>query len=336
MNYTIDLLDTPALLALPEPEWLIDGIIHQQEMGVLYGPPNVGKSFVALDWALSVASGVPWVGTYATHRTPVLYMAGEGGASLQKRVDAWLLSHPGADPLVFFQCRPRPILDPTAIEDLRGAMQGYMVYEDQAPGFEPGLIVVDTLSQFMGGGDENGPEMAEFVATLRYLSQDQESAVLIVHHTNKGGVQERGHTALRGNVDVMFSVSGKKADNQLSSIEILNDKQRDDACCKPIAVSVSSCNRSLTLSLRKTELLPPTAIALTSESLKKLLLVTGSIEDSSQEIWELADWRLESGMPERTFYHNLHILLKLKLIRKAGRGKYQLTPAGRETLFHYR
>ena len=45
---------------LPAPEWLIENIIPVGTLGLLYGPPGVGKSFVGLDWACSVASGREW------------------------------------------------------------------------------------------------------------------------------------------------------------------------------------------------------------------------------------------------------------------------------------
>ena len=56
------LLDVEDVLALPDPEWLIDGIIPKKAIAQIYGAPNVGKTFVALDIALSIAAGVPWGG----------------------------------------------------------------------------------------------------------------------------------------------------------------------------------------------------------------------------------------------------------------------------------
>ena len=40
---------------LPDPEWLIEGLLPAHSFGVLFGPAGVGKSFLALDWGLSVA-----------------------------------------------------------------------------------------------------------------------------------------------------------------------------------------------------------------------------------------------------------------------------------------
>jgi hypothetical protein len=47
---------------LPPPQWLIGGLAPADGLVVLYGEPGAGKSFVALDWGLSVATGAPWLG----------------------------------------------------------------------------------------------------------------------------------------------------------------------------------------------------------------------------------------------------------------------------------
>ena len=48
------------LARLPKPEWLIDGIIGKGQLAILTGDPGVGKTFLGLDMALSVASGKAW------------------------------------------------------------------------------------------------------------------------------------------------------------------------------------------------------------------------------------------------------------------------------------
>lgn len=338
---SINLLSIPDLLALPEPEWLIETFIHQQEVGVLYGKPNGGKSFVALDWALSIATGTPWLGKYATRQGPVLYLAGEGGPSLQKRVDAWLFAHgmDGASTPVQFHVRPISLLDEEEIEAIQDVLGDTPHGEGDTYGpsrLSPSLIVVDTLSQFMMGGDENGPDMALFVSNLRKLSQDEFTAVLIVHHTNKGGEQERGHTALRGNVDVMFKVVGEEApDGKLTGLTVTNDKQRDDVKGLPEKITTASSRRSLVLCLGKPSKLSPFIMILSSDSLTNLMVQGGKIEDVSKEVITSEEWRIESGLLPATFARHRNKLLSLKLIRAAGHGKYAFTPRGRETMYHY-
>jgi hypothetical protein len=334
---SIDLLSVRELLAIPEPEWLVENFIHTQEVGVLYGKPNGGKSFVALDWALSIAAGVPWLGKYPTRQGPVLYMAGEGGPSLQKRVEAWLAVHDLEDVPVHFQVRPIHLLDEQEIEEIQAVLDGFRNDHDEKVGLCPALIVVDTLSQFMMGGDENGPDMALFVSNLRKLSQDEMTAVLIVHHTNKGGEQERGHTALRGNVDVMFKIEGQEdPDGKLKNVTILNDKQRDNTKAEPEKLAAVPSSRSLTFCSDKKGFSQGLSVELSSETLMNLLLVADKIEDPTKEILSTTEWQLESGLLPADYHRKRHILMNLKLIKAAGRGQYAFTPKGRETMMYYR
>ena len=52
------------VMKLPDPEWLVAGILPAKSIAQLYGGSGSGKSFVALDMALSVATGRPWLGKY--------------------------------------------------------------------------------------------------------------------------------------------------------------------------------------------------------------------------------------------------------------------------------
>lgn len=332
----VKLLTTTDLLDVPEPEWLIEDHIHQQEVGVIYGVPNGGKTFVALDWALSVAAGVKWLGKYKTLQGPVLYMAGEGAPSLQKRVEGWMIAKDVAELPAYFQCRPLPILEEEIVEEVREALAAFKVDKDMEPGVSPALIVVDTLSQFMMGGDENGTDMAIFVARLRHLSQEENCAVLIVHHTNKGGMSERGHTALRGNVDVMFRCEHEEKEGQLFSIKLTNDKQRDSARAEAETLEVAKSHRSLILSLAKRELVPTSIMRLTSERLKKLLIQAETIEDTDTEIFTIEDWLPVSELPRASFFRERDKLLELRLIKGSGRGAFKFTPKGRATVTYYR
>ena len=71
-------LYTPAEIeAFPETGWLIEDIVKNGSFAVLYGPSSIGKSFVALDMALCIATGKPWQERPVEQGT-VVYVIGEG------------------------------------------------------------------------------------------------------------------------------------------------------------------------------------------------------------------------------------------------------------------
>ena len=77
------------MIELPPPEWLIDGVMPKQALGMLFGPSGHGKSFLALDMALSVATGREWF-SHRSAQGQVIYVVAEGGRGMVKRVKAWL------------------------------------------------------------------------------------------------------------------------------------------------------------------------------------------------------------------------------------------------------
>jgi len=63
-------------------KWPIEGIIPSNGFGMTAGGSGVGKTWLLLDLAISVAKGALWLGTFATTQGPVLYVDEESGIAL--------------------------------------------------------------------------------------------------------------------------------------------------------------------------------------------------------------------------------------------------------------
>jgi hypothetical protein len=212
------LLTYAHLVAMEPPEPLIDGVLYRDSLAVLFGAPGSYKTFVALDWALCVAAGLPWQAR-DVHRGGVLYVAGEGSAGMGPRVEAWVEGF-GADPpdgrfLLF----PEPVnlLDPAQVGDVAewGAVH------------KPTLVVIDTLARSMVGGDENSArDMGVAIDGAERIRMASGGTVLLVHHTGKDGIDVRGSSALRGAANTMV-----KVENEGRIVRLVNQapagKQKD-------------------------------------------------------------------------------------------------------------
>lgn len=77
------------------PEYIIDGLFETETLGPLFGDPGCGKLFLAVDIALSVASGVQFHGR-DVRQGPVFFIAGEGHNGLARRFAAWGEARGGA------------------------------------------------------------------------------------------------------------------------------------------------------------------------------------------------------------------------------------------------
>jgi len=221
-----NLYGTPDLLELPPTTWLVEGVLPENGFIGLWGPPGAGKSFVAIDIALSIAAGIPWQG-HALTPGPVLYISAEGGRGIGKRVQAWLQAHDieaaEADAL-WLLSRINASDDSDDMQELVELVGDFEA--EQNPGesepWRPVLIVVDTLARCFVGNENEQEDMGSFVRAIDRLRETFKCAVLIIHHARLDGDRERGNTAFRGAADTMIRVE-KDADY----ITLTCDKQRD-------------------------------------------------------------------------------------------------------------
>lgn len=218
--YTIE-----ELLTLQPPQWLIDNVIPVNGLTALYGEPGDGKTFIALDMALSVASGLPWQG-HPVRKGFVVYISAEGGAGIGKRVAAWLKHHqaePGQFLASFVVCAVQVHPDSDDIDNVihktlyRQEYQEFLanaLEPDEPP--PPLFVIVDTLARCFVGDENQQEDMGNFIRGLDYLREEHGATVLVVHHTNKNGFEERGSSAFRGACDTMIQLTwSDKGDRQM-------------------------------------------------------------------------------------------------------------------------
>ncbi|HIJ80437.1 MAG TPA: AAA family ATPase [Desulfuromonadales bacterium] len=183
-----------------EVKTLLGGVIEPESTGQLFGPSGGGKTFVALDMALSIATGTDWNGT-PCEQGIVLYYAGEGHRGLRRRVKAWWL-HNGKPDLsdlhVSRQAVPfdKSSLAPSVLKAIELAEQS---------GKKVKLIIVDTLARHLIGDENATKDMSEFVNIADRLREAfPGSTVMIVHHTGNSAEatgRSRGSSALKAACD---------------------------------------------------------------------------------------------------------------------------------------
>jgi len=209
------LLTIAELRALAPPAWLLADYLAVNALSVLYGLPGSAKTFLALAWALCIAMGLEWIDR-AVKRGNVVYVAAEGGSGLGQRITAFADSHELAAPDgIHFIHEPVNLLEARDVDALIAATTA----------LSPVLYVVDTLSRCMAGGDENSAQdVGRVIASTDRIRRATGAAVLIVHHTGKDGLAERGSSALRGAADVMFAL-----ENDDGVLTLKGSKQHKDA-----------------------------------------------------------------------------------------------------------
>lgn len=190
------------LLNLPPLEWLVAELVPRPALVALYGPPKAGKSFVAIDLALTVAVGRKWLGR-ATEPGLVLYVMAEGQAGASLRLDAWVAYHgitSEQPPNIKWYPAPINLYETDASQAVA----------DIARELGARLVIFDTLARCSVGADEiSAKDMGVLVHNADKVKHAANCTVMIVHHSGKDTSRGmRGSNAFFGAVDAVLKVSG--------------------------------------------------------------------------------------------------------------------------------
>lgn len=228
------LLDDEAVEKLPPPSFLIDGILVDNSLAFLYGQPGHGKSFLALDWGLSLATGTDWFGR-TTVTGDVLYVAAEGADGQGVRLRAWKEAH-GVEGRV-----ERMRWLPVSVNLLNKEWATGLA--ELVDHLAARLVIIDTLARSMvGGSDSNDKDVGIVIDAAEKLRESTAATVLIVHHTTKDGMNFRGSSAIEGAATSMLWV--KPATGGLA---LHVEKQKDHARTEPIPFAIEVVGESCVL-----------------------------------------------------------------------------------------
>jgi hypothetical protein len=204
----------------PRKVWLVRDFLGAGEMSAIYGMPGTAKSALAGDLGTHVAAGLPWFGRQVSQGA-VLFIAAERAALVERRMAAWRL-HYGIDDI------PLGIVAKSI--DLRSnrkdADSVIRCCErlQKKFGHDPRLVIIDTLSRVLAGGDENAPrDMGHLVANLAHIQEGTGAHVLAIHHVPQGQLRLRGHGSLLGSMDTTVSLEKSAAGSVTAAIDKNND-----------------------------------------------------------------------------------------------------------------
>lgn len=208
--------------------WAVKGAIPEASIGMIFGASGAFKSFIALDYALHRAYGLPWLGRKTKQAIPV-YIAAEGGAGLIRRIKAWHLKHA----MDWRQCPMRVVAASislsTQAESLKKAIQ--------AANVAPGDVIVDTMSQTFSGDENSKQEVTEFLRNLGlHLRDEFNCTVTIVHHSGHASTERaRGSSAIGFDIDFIFRVDREEGAMVCS---VTNTKQKDGERLDPLSFTL--------------------------------------------------------------------------------------------------
>lgn len=219
------------MLSCPPPpqDWVLPGLLPAGELMLLAGADGSGKSYLALELAVSVAYGLPWAGGLLSSPAQggeVLLISGEDSAdeisrrmhaiaAVMARVPGWQGYTPGRIHVIALDSQPlhlmvahRQAATPTKTEHVDEVLQ--IMQQVQ-----PRVLIVDPLIMFHGLAEGDPQHMDSFARLLIRMARSVSGcSIVAVHHAGqdaiRGGQDDhmlgRGSTALNSAARAVLTV----------------------------------------------------------------------------------------------------------------------------------
>lgn len=227
-------------------DMIIEDVLNMGELVMFFGPQASCKTFLALDMAFSLATGVPFLNKYEVARKrrykSVLVLTEVGGGKAQNRINAWVKHrssqtgipeetlHAGIRENIAYTDRPCTCgVYGHNVESLEASLK------ERRPDFEPDIYVFDTLSQCYRGDENDNSQMAAYLAAVRgEVCSRGKTAVLIHHPTKSTENVARGASSLTNNLQLIYNIFPSEENPE--TIVVSRVKANDDVSNKPFAL----------------------------------------------------------------------------------------------------
>jgi len=253
----------------PQTQWLIEGLWSEQAVGILGGEPKCCKSFLALDVAVSVASGAPCLRQFPVGRTGkvLLFPAEDSLAVVRQRLEG-IASAAHVD----FASLPVEVI--TAPSLRLDTPTDRLRLTHTVEQMRPILLILDPLIRLHRVDENDATQIAALLSFLRQLQRQFHLAVLLVHHARKDSNSSRPGQALRGSSELHGWGDSNLYLRRRGSQLTLSTEHRAAASQDHIPLQLTQSGQSLALSVLDRPLCqpstPPTPVERVRQTLAQL------------------------------------------------------------------
>ena len=180
----------------PGCNWLIERLWLAEAVGFLGSPPKHFKSWLAMEMAVSVASGAPCLGAFPvpTPGPVLLYAAEDTAPVVRQRLESLALHH-----RVELERLPLWVITADSLRlDLPDDRERL---EATVAQYQPRLLILDPLIRLHQQDENASGPMAALLGFFRSLQRKAAVAIALIHHTRKNPAPSGTGYSLRGSSD---------------------------------------------------------------------------------------------------------------------------------------
>lgn len=214
-----------AIQDLAPQAYLIEDNIPDESITVVFGQPEVFKSFYVLEMAFAVATGADFLGLHTVpERGRVLVIQMESSArAFQDRLTK-MGQRFGGVPDNLYVITGKPIL----LEDKKWSER----VMNEIAVIQPKLVILDPLASMTAADENSAQEMGVIVRTLRNWRDQFHTSIVLVHHEVKntqgvGAQNIRGSSALHGAVEVAVRIERPDPDATRVTVKFAKFKEAE-------------------------------------------------------------------------------------------------------------
>lgn len=329
---------------LPSLEWLITNFMAKKMIGMIVGPPSIGKTMVCLDMCKSIITASDlWGCISVNNKSKILYIQFELAENVFynnyiSRID--IDKHPEFSYLS--KDTVTRINDGISLTLDRENPKGRSLFENLIAKSDADMIIIDSLKHCFVGEINRSEVMSELLMWLKGVASKNNKLIFIVHHLRKRYMLRKGEIPadytlddLYGSGTISSTIDFAYCINEIFDPETCIKKERTGKICNIKAGSVGESifkeaiytivnshdkqgNKRVHIDYTSEADLS-VDVGTSKEELLKILYHNPKIK--SGDLFEKIG--INATIPRRTFYDILKDLERINLIQRFGSTKNQ-------------
>ncbi|MGC2778046.1 MAG: AAA family ATPase [Bradyrhizobium sp.] len=219
--------------SLNEPEFLVEDLIPEEELVIIMGETQTGKSFLTSHLGFAISRGVEFFGRRILEPRPVIWCCYEGAAGARGRMRGYANYFDIRSELPFVALtHPFDLWEkPENVDALINEVD--TLCKMRFASKRPGALIIDTHNAATSGASEIDSEVVSKIRDrYKTIARVLGCTVIIVGHTNALG-KHRGNEQLTNNVPTILTVSYK---TRLENREMIQIKDNDGRPVRSVTV----------------------------------------------------------------------------------------------------